>query len=702
MTIVDRRFSVAEGQAVKAPCRVATTANITLSGEQTIDGLAVVSGDRVLVKDQSAGAQNGIYECSTGAWTRTRDFDGSYDVVTGTRVYVTSGTLSAGIEYVVTTSGAITVDTTAITFGSLGAAAAAAAATAVAAAAAAAASETAAETAETNAEAAAATAVAAVAAISIASVADRTALKALDTTVVKSALLRESGREGTFAWTSGNFTSLIAADAQEGIYVKATAIASSSGAWVRVRDDDRINAAWFGTAGYTAAAAALSLAGTIGKGTVVFPDALYDITNNTLTVPAGINVVCSPTTIIRRSTDISGAAPYGVYTAAMVSLGNYCRWTGGVLDNTAVLTTSASSNTIGTVGTRTFTVSAGLGLTTSSFVRIYSRANPANHFEGTVSSYSGTTLVVGGLFANGSGTLSDWNICHGGVYQAPMVLHGVTGCIVENVRVTGDWYVGFLLDGWNPSGGGSLTVSNCVLRNCYAEAVQNRGFYVYGTSADCVFDDCFVLGSNGVTDYGFNFNPANATGTANSQVRTKVIGCSVVGAGYQGYAISDLCFYFVVDACVATTITNAAGVGFLVQLANSQVPQFNNIKDSIAQGCAGVGFFFVGALYGGASGCSAIVCGIGYHIAASGGTQSQYIDINSSEAVSSTTIGFQVAGNSSRCGLNNIKAISNGTNGVQLDSGSVRTQVSGRSYNNTSNNLVDNGTSSITASLTVA
>ena len=62
--------SVASGLDVKDSVRIATTANITLSGEQTIDGVSVVAGNRVLVKDQSTGSQNGIYLCvDGGSWT---------------------------------------------------------------------------------------------------------------------------------------------------------------------------------------------------------------------------------------------------------------------------------------------------------------------------------------------------------------------------------------------------------------------------------------------------------------------------------------------------------------------------------------------------------------------------------------------------------------------------------------------------------
>lgn len=119
MTIVDRRYSVAEGTAVKAPCRAATTANITLSGLQTIDGVALAADDRVLVKSQTTGADNGIYTASTGTWLRTRDFDGAYDIVSGTRVFVISGTASAQIEFFVSTANPIVVGTTSIAFSSI-------------------------------------------------------------------------------------------------------------------------------------------------------------------------------------------------------------------------------------------------------------------------------------------------------------------------------------------------------------------------------------------------------------------------------------------------------------------------------------------------------------------------------------------------------------------------------------------------------
>ena len=66
--------------AFKKSVKVATTANITLTAPQTIDGVSVVAGDRVLVKDQTTASQNGIYIVAAGAWTRATDADASSEV----------------------------------------------------------------------------------------------------------------------------------------------------------------------------------------------------------------------------------------------------------------------------------------------------------------------------------------------------------------------------------------------------------------------------------------------------------------------------------------------------------------------------------------------------------------------------------------------------------------------------------------------
>lgn len=83
---------------VKKSVRVATTANITLSAPQTIDGIAVVAGDRVLVKDQTAQATNGIYVVQAATWTRATDAD-TISELSGACVNVDSGTVNGGFRF---------------------------------------------------------------------------------------------------------------------------------------------------------------------------------------------------------------------------------------------------------------------------------------------------------------------------------------------------------------------------------------------------------------------------------------------------------------------------------------------------------------------------------------------------------------------------------------------------------------------------
>lgn len=101
--------------AIKTPVRVATTANITLSGLQSIDGITVVEGDRVLVKDQTDTTENGIYDASTGTWTRSKDFNGSNDAVKGTIITKIEGD-SDVIFFQLISSNPISIGTSAITF----------------------------------------------------------------------------------------------------------------------------------------------------------------------------------------------------------------------------------------------------------------------------------------------------------------------------------------------------------------------------------------------------------------------------------------------------------------------------------------------------------------------------------------------------------------------------------------------------------
>lgn len=108
--------SVAQGFDVKASVRAVATANITLSGTQTIDGVSCVAGDRVLVAGQSTASGNGIYVVAAGAWSRSSDADTSAEVTAGMFTWATEGTAFADSGWVLTTNDAIVLGTTALTF----------------------------------------------------------------------------------------------------------------------------------------------------------------------------------------------------------------------------------------------------------------------------------------------------------------------------------------------------------------------------------------------------------------------------------------------------------------------------------------------------------------------------------------------------------------------------------------------------------
>ena len=100
----------------KESVRVATTANITLSGTQTIDGVSVIAGNRVLVKNQNTAADNGLYLCAAGPWSRSLDSDTSEKVTSGCRTYIEEGAVNAKTQWVLTTANPIVLGSTGLTF----------------------------------------------------------------------------------------------------------------------------------------------------------------------------------------------------------------------------------------------------------------------------------------------------------------------------------------------------------------------------------------------------------------------------------------------------------------------------------------------------------------------------------------------------------------------------------------------------------
>lgn len=122
--------AVAKGIDWKDPVRVATTTAGTLASSfangQTVDGVTLATGDRILIKDQATGSENGLYTVNaSGAPTRAVDADENAEVTQGLTVAVLAGTVNgpqSGVykAFILTTANPITLGTTALTFGPLG------------------------------------------------------------------------------------------------------------------------------------------------------------------------------------------------------------------------------------------------------------------------------------------------------------------------------------------------------------------------------------------------------------------------------------------------------------------------------------------------------------------------------------------------------------------------------------------------------
>lgn len=192
----------------REPVRLATTANIALTGLQTIDGVLTEVGDRVLVKNQTDATANGIYTASAGQWYRTSDARTSRTMQKGTTLTVQDGVLNAGKTFRFNTSepavGSDAIEIIEYPLGGLP---------------------------------------------NIIRdyldvgpyVLTRAALKALDSTKDLAAILLEEGREEIFIWRTGDYSAAIAADVPERSFIKANAVASSAGAWVRASKDGLVN-----------------------------------------------------------------------------------------------------------------------------------------------------------------------------------------------------------------------------------------------------------------------------------------------------------------------------------------------------------------------------------------------------------------------------------------------------------------------------
>lgn len=112
LRIMEELYKLDNKQSVRA----ATTANIALAGLQTIDGIVLAAGDRVLVKNQNVAKDNGLYVAAAGVWKRTEDADTNAEVTSALLVSVEQGATLADTRWQLVTDGVIILGSTALTF----------------------------------------------------------------------------------------------------------------------------------------------------------------------------------------------------------------------------------------------------------------------------------------------------------------------------------------------------------------------------------------------------------------------------------------------------------------------------------------------------------------------------------------------------------------------------------------------------------
>jgi hypothetical protein len=254
---------------------------------------------------------------------------------------------------------------------------------------------------------------------------NRTSLKALDTAAITVAYLTEAGREGMFLWRTGNYSSQIAADTSEGVYIKANAVASSSGAWVRAYDE-AINVQWFGATGdgTTDDRAAIQAAFNVVKargGRLAFPlpSVRYLITDRIGTdqLTAGdlannVELWFEPGTTVYF--DPASAPAFG--NGAIVLEGDNVSITGGLVLNSDKTVTYAADPAPQRTTYYTGIVIGGKG---------HRRITPALGLE------KSGVLVEGVTITN---------------FNAPLVVYGASDVMVRNNTITDDTDTAILID----------------------------------------------------------------------------------------------------------------------------------------------------------------------------------------------------------------------------------------------------------------
>ena len=220
---------------------------------------------------------------------------------------------------------------------------------------------------------------------------------------------------------------------------------------------------------------------------------------------------------------------------------------------------SSTSHSV-TVGSKTFTVPAGLVFANTNSVIILSSAGPSNYMIGTVTSYVGTTMTINVTSAIGSGTFTAWRINRNDGANVACRSINSTNTKMERLKVSGPFYVG--IEHQNCDGG--------IINDCEVSAVINRAIYCYGTSGNT---DDVTITNNLLIGGGFSQYAINLNGSIGGTVKNVNISSNrIEGFLFQGIE----CGGAASDCTISSNLVENFGtgaVGILVQMANGLVPQ---------------------------------------------------------------------------------------------------------------------------------
>ncbi|MGV1856181.1 glycosyl hydrolase family 28-related protein [Rhizobium rhizogenes] len=334
----------------------------------------------------------------------------------------------------------------------------------------------------------------------VATIASRTALAAIDTTKTTSIYLKESGREGMFLWLTGDYSAKITADTQQGIYVKATAIAATAGAWVRVFVG-QVSVKWFGAVGDGSANDTAAINAAIAMAKHIF-------------FPAGTYKTTSVITIAATGYTLQGAGK-NVTTIAPAFASGDCFTIGSVagIDSVAIRGMTIKPTVTKTSGAAIRLIEIA-NLITLDDIYIYGGYNgiafEANNTNQSIEQQLSNFYIrdctnAGILCGGGTGMSQDVFISHGAISDCNvgMKFTNVSGLYVHDVDVVGSTNQGIQ---FVPGSGGKVIF--CFFNNVLADTSTSDGWYFgasggYVASVTCT--DCWSAASGG---HGINFASA--------------------------------------------------------------------------------------------------------------------------------------------------------------------------------------------------